>query len=160
MFKIKSLTVAAAVAFTLVGAPFMTATNSVAADKSEMTAVVPDIDAARGRVLFTEKRCVLCHSINDVGGRLGPALDAYEDQAQVDVLDFVARMWRGAFAMIEFQAVELSYQVDLEGDELGDLAAFAGNKAEQQKFSEDDIPELVRDWIVKEPYDIEDYDFD
>ena len=120
------------------------------------TVVLPLMDAKRGRALFATKGCVLCHSVNDVGGLLGPSLDAPERRQPIDVLDFAARMWRGSYAMIQFQAVEVGYQIELDGQELADLAAFAYDGEEQKTFSDDEIPAMIKDWIVKEPYSIED----
>ncbi len=36
---------------------------------------LPMIDPRRGRDLFVAKGCVLCHAVNNVGGRAGPALE-------------------------------------------------------------------------------------
>jgi cytochrome c len=118
--------------------------------------LLPLMDAQRGRLLFASKGCVLCHSINGAGGKLGPSLDASEERPYIDVLDFAARMWRGAFAMAEFQAIEIGYQIELEGDELGDLAAFIYGIEQQRTFSEDEIPDLIKEWIVEEPYSLPD----
>lgn len=38
--------------------------------------VLPQMDAAKGRELFASKGCVVCHSVNGVGGEDAPALDA------------------------------------------------------------------------------------
>ncbi len=36
----------------------------------------PLLDPARGRALFVDKGCVVCHSVNGVGGEIAPVLDA------------------------------------------------------------------------------------
>ena len=54
--------------------------------------------------------------------------------------------------MIELQNLELGYQIDLTGDEIADLAAFAGTAAAQEGFSIEEIPEPLREWLVDEPY--------
>jgi cytochrome c len=110
-------------------------------------------DSDRGRDLFTGKGCVVCHSINRVGGKAGPALDADPFEPNLDVFDFAARMWRGAPTMIVLQEMELGYQIDLTGQELADLARFIHDAEVQRNFQETDVPELIRDWMVDEVYD-------
>jgi len=110
-------------------------------------------DSARGRALFTGKGCVVCHSINGVGGMAGPALDADPYAPRLDVFDFAARMWRGAPTMIVLQEMELGYQIDLTGQELADLARFIHDAEAQRTFQQTDVPELIRDWMVDEVYD-------
>ena len=58
----------------------------------------------------------------------------------MNAFDFAARMWKGAPAMIAMQEDELGEQIELTGDELAALIAFAHDPAEQAKFSEADIP--------------------
>jgi mono/diheme cytochrome c family protein len=65
-------------------------------------------DAERGRELFTGKGCVVCHSINGIGGKAGPSLDAEE--------------------------MELGYRIDLTGQELADLARFIHDAEAQRSF--------------------------
>ena len=74
------------------------------------------------------------------------------------MFDFIARMWRGAALMIVLQEMELGYQIELNGEELAHLASFAADAEAQRAFSEEDIPELVRDWMVDEVYDKLDLD--
>ncbi|WP_282609799.1 c-type cytochrome [Pelagibius sp. Alg239-R121] len=119
--------------------------------------LLPIADATRGKRLFVSKGCVICHSINGVGGRAAPALDAFdveegEAAAPVDPLDFVVRMWRGAPAMLELQAVELGYQIELTAEELADLSVFASDKGAQAGFVLEDVPEPMWDWMLNEPY--------
>lgn len=101
-------------------------------------------DAARGRALFVSKGCIACHAINEVGGTSAPPLDAEFAPGEVDPLDFVARMWRGAEAMIFMQQEELGEQVDFTGQELADIIAFVHDPETQQTFSEADVPPAVR----------------
>ncbi len=119
--------------------------------------VLPLADVAHGRQLFVSKGCVICHSINGVGGRAAPALDAIaveegETVPAVDPLDFVARMWRGAPAMLDLQAIELGYQIELTANDLADLAVFASDAGAQSDFSLEDVPEPMWDWMLNEPY--------
>lgn len=109
-------------------------------------------DAAAGRAAFVQKGCVLCHSINGVGGKAAPALDAPDDFVQPDPLDFAARMWRGAPAMVEFQSVELGYVIDLSADDIAHIATFAASREEQRLLKDEDIPGPMRDSILDERY--------
>jgi len=130
--------------------PLLVATPAAAA--GPMIAV-PSPDAREGRALFVFKGCVVCHSVNGVGGLAGPPLDAVETPTTIDPLGFAARMWRGSMAMSELQATEFGYQVELTGAEIADLAAFVATPDAQKGFSEEEIPELIRGWTVDEPYD-------
>ena len=113
-------------------------------------------DAAQGRMLFVSKGCVVCHAINEVGGTSAPPLDPESAPADVDALDFAARMWRGAEAMIFMQQQELGAQIDFTGQELADIIAFVHDPTERRKFSEQTLvpgdPEagrdLVRSWCT------------
>lgn len=106
--------------------------------------MMPMMDAARGRELFASKGCVVCHSVNGVGGKDAPSLDISQMPGPMDAFDFAARMWRGAVAMIAMQQMELGAQIQLTGAELADIIAFAHSPGEQAKFSEDDLPADIR----------------
>ncbi len=112
--------------------------------------ILPAVDSERGRQLFITKGCVYCHAINGVGGKAAPAMDSDAAEPSVNLTDFAARMWRGAPAMIELQEMDLGYQIQLTGDELAHLAAFANDPAEQKKLLEDQVPELMREWYLDE----------
>lgn len=115
--------------------------------------------AEAGRAAFVQKGCVMCHSVNGVGGKAAPALDAEVGGPAIDPLDFAARMWAGAPAMIELQSIELGYTVSLSGQDLADLAAFAASIDEQRKLAADQIPEGMRDSILDERFwEMEDWD--
>ena len=101
---------------------------------------MPTLNPARGRKLFAARGCVVCHSVNGVGGRIGPSFDISTFAPYENPFEFAARMWRGAEAMIALQNEDLGYQIDIDGEELGDITAFAYDRAEQRKFSERDIP--------------------
>lgn len=115
--------------------------------------VLPLPDAERGKFLFVAKGCVVCHSVNGVGGTAAPALDAAGAGGTVDPLAFAARMWRGAVAMTVLQSTEFGYQIDISGEEIADLAAFAADPALQATFSERDIPEVMRGWTLEEGWE-------
>lgn len=95
-------------------------------------------DPARGKDLFVAKGCVICHAVNEVGGTSAPPLDA--EAVPTDPLDFVARMWRGAEAMIFMQQDAFGEQILFTGDELADIIAFVHDARARRGFSEDDIP--------------------
>jgi len=102
--------------------------------------IVPDFDAAKGRELFASKGCVVCHSINGIGGTDAPNLSASHMERPMNAFDFAAKMWKGAPAMIAMQEDELGAQIEFTGDELADIIAFVHDNKEQAKFSEKDIP--------------------
>ncbi len=106
--------------------------------------VTPPMDAARGRELFVEKACVACHSVNGVGGDLGPSLNAADMPAPMNAFEFAARMWRGAQAMTALQEDMLGEVVSLTGQDLGDLVAFAHDEEEQAKLTDDHIHHHIR----------------
>lgn len=126
---------------------------SAGRERRSIVVAIPLIDSARGKQLFVNKGCVICHSINGVGGKAGPALDAAAGNDVVDIFDFAARMWAGSFAMIELQGMELGYQLEINGEELGHIAAFVYDRRAQKQFSESDVPDLIKDMIIREPYE-------
>ena len=107
--------------------------------------LMPVMNPERGRKLFAEKGCVVCHSINGVGGEDAPPLDAENMPLPMNPFEFAARMWRGAGAMVVLQEEELGGQIELTGQELTDIIAFVHDPEEQKKFSEDDIPAEIRE---------------
>ena len=56
--------------------------------------LMPLMDPARGRKLFASKGCVVCHSVNGIGGKGAPPLDATTMPPLVNPFEFAARMWR------------------------------------------------------------------
>lgn len=105
--------------------------------------MMPRMDAAEGRMLFASKGCVVCHSINGVGGEDAPPLDAEYMELPMNPFEFAARMWAGAEAMVELQRDELGDVINLNGEELAAIIAFVHDAEEQAKFSEADIPEKM-----------------
>ena len=148
----------AAVATALAAAaliPFPAAAPADAAEEKNgpspgLTLVLPAVDSERGRQLFITKGCVYCHSVNGIGGKAAPPLDSDAEQPMVNLTDFAARMWSGAPSMIELQEMDLGYQIRLSGDDLAHLAAFANDPAEQKKLTEEQVPELMREWYLDE----------
>lgn len=102
-----------------------------------------DMDASRGRVLFAQKGCVLCHSVNGIGGKDAAPLDAHSMQELMNPFDLAAKMWAMAPYMIEAQEEELGAQILFTGQELGDIVAFLHDDAEQHKFTLDSLPENI-----------------
>lgn len=116
----------------------------------EIGVALPPMDPARGRRLFVEKGCVVCHSVNGVGGELGPPLNAGEMPRPMNAFEFAARMWRGAPAMTALQQQMLGDVISLDGQDLADLVAFAHDEDEQAKLDESDIPPEYRELIEGE----------
>lgn len=108
-------------------------------------------DPARGRQSFMEQGCVLCHSVNGVGGTVAPTLDAVEE-AEIEVSDFAARMMRGAYAMAALQKAELGYTIELTGDELRDIAAFVGSPEAQIDLEREDLPIAMQEALLTEVF--------
>ncbi len=127
----------------------MSATQSirVMALMSDIGIAMPPMDAERGREVFVQKGCVACHSVNGVGGDLGPALNAADMPSPMNSFEFAARMWRGAGAMIALQEDLLGEAISLDGQDLADLVAFAHDAEEQAKLTEDQIPERYHSLI-------------
>ncbi|MEO0697513.1 MAG: cytochrome c [Pseudomonadota bacterium] len=107
-----------------------------------------EMDARRGRALFVEKSCVVCHEVNGVGGTIAPSLSAPEGGRAVDPLDFSAQIWKGASAMTALQKTELGYQIELSAQEIADLAAFAADPSEQKHLKADHLPAGLEEWVL------------
>ncbi len=108
---------------------------------------LPPMDSHRGRELFLNKGCIVCHSVNQVGGMIGPSLNAADMPQPMNAFEFAARMWRGAPAMAQMQQDLLGEIIDLSGQDLADLVAFAHDEAEQRGLKREEIPERFRDLI-------------
>lgn len=106
--------------------------------------MMPSMNSAHGRRMFAEKGCVVCHSINGIGGQDAAPLDAATMPTGMNPFEFLATMWRGASAMIEMQNDELGAQIEFTGVELEDIIAFIHDEAEQRKFTEADIPAKIK----------------
>ena len=118
----------------------------------DLVVEMPVIDPERGRTLFITKGCVICHSVNGVGGRAAPPLEPDGPFATVDIGEFAARMWRGAGPMVWLQTLELGYQIDLTGEDIAHLAGFLQDAREQARFAAAGLPEHVEDSLLTELY--------
>ena len=101
-------------------------------------------NSARGKQLFVNKGCVVCHSVNNAGGDVGPPLDVDPSNQKIDVFGFAARMWKGAEEMVALQVMEVGFPIELNGQELAHLAHFLHDSDAQRTFSDEDIPAIVR----------------
>jgi len=119
---------------------------------AETPVVMHTADALAGKALFVEKGCVICHSVNGTGGKAAPALDAEIGGDGVDPLDFAARMWRGAPAMIELQSIELGYTIYLTADDIANLAAFSADRDVQKTLTPESLPDNIRSGLLDERF--------
>lgn len=106
--------------------------------------IMPAMDPVRGKQLFASKGCVVCHSINGVGGTDAAKLDASTMSPLMNPFEFFAKMWRGAAPMIAMQQSELGQQIEFNGQDLADIVAFVHNLQVQKTFSEADIPAAIK----------------
>ncbi len=130
------------------------ATTAIQAQTASDALVVefPSVNSALGRELFVTKGCVICHAINGVGGLAAPPLEAEGRSSTVDVAGFAARMWRGAGPMVWLQTLEMGYQIDLTGEDIANLAGFVQDVREQANFTEESLPDYVRDALLTDLY--------
>ncbi|NIM48576.1 MAG: c-type cytochrome [Gemmatimonadales bacterium] len=78
--------------------------------------------AETGRVIFVEKRCNQCHSVLDVGGKVGPDLAARG--RKWGLIEFAAAMWNKAPAMLEAMKQRGIWVPRLGATEMADLVAY------------------------------------
>jgi mono/diheme cytochrome c family protein len=149
-FVARSLGLPSSIAVGVVSAVLLAGADIGVVHEAAAQPSMASADAARGRALFVSKGCVACHAINEIGGTSGPPLDFEFVPGEVDPLDFVARMWRSAEAMISMQQSLFGAQLDFTGQELADIIAFAHDPREQGKFSEADIPLALRRLIFEQ----------
>jgi mono/diheme cytochrome c family protein len=79
-------------------------------------------DAAAGRKLFREKRCILCHQARGTGGVVGPDLDSLQQFASP--IFIASAMWNHAPRMAEVMKEKGIERPRFTGQELRDLIAF------------------------------------
>lgn len=110
----------------------------------EIGLVLPPMNSQRGADLFLNKGCIACHQVNDVGGQIGPSLNAEDMPEPMNAFEFAARMWRGAPAMAAMQEDLLGQMINISGQELADIIAFAHDEAAQSALTADRVPEEYR----------------
>jgi cytochrome c2 len=79
-------------------------------------------DYNRGKLNFTTKGCIDCHSLGGSGGMVGPPLDKFGSSASS--LDLVARMWSHGPAMVRSQRERNVEVPKFQGTEVADLMAY------------------------------------
>jgi len=137
--RVMHLGIAAAAGLMILGGAAMSADSPLAPGLS-----LPSMDPVRGKELFASKGCVVCHQVHGAGGTDAPSLDVSTMAPVMNPFDFFAKMWKGAEGMIAMQKGEIGEQIQFTGQDLADIVAFAHNKAVQQTFTEDDIPENIK----------------
>ncbi len=92
--------------------------------------------AETGRLLFAEKRCIDCHAVGGVGGRVGP--DLVERGIRQSPIEFAATIWNKAPAMAAAMRPRGITIPQLRPEEMADLVAylysvryFAGGNVQQ-----------------------------
>lgn len=81
----------------------------------------------RGRRLFTEKRCILCHQVAGTGGVVGPNLDAAVQHSAPIYL--ATAMWNHGPQMLEVMRARRIARPTFQESELRDLIAFISEAA-------------------------------
>lgn len=110
-----------------------------------------EMDAKRGKALFAERGCVICHSVNNVGSDTATSLDASNMNIAREPFEFFARMWRGAPQMLALQQADLGYQIDFSGQDIADIFAFVQSCEIQEGFTEQDLPDHIKEIIDNGP---------
>ncbi len=92
--------------------------------------------ADSGRLLFAEKRCIECHSVGGVGGKVGPDLVALG--VRRSPIEFAAAIWNKAPAMMAAMQQRGISVPQLRPEEMADIVAylysvryFAGGNTQQ-----------------------------
>ena len=96
-------------------------------------------NAEEGRVVFTEKGCVACHSVQGVGGRVGP--DLARRGLHWGLTEFAAAMWNKAPAM---SAAMKARGIDVPQLGAGEMADIVAYLYAVQYFAESGDPEAGR----------------
>jgi mono/diheme cytochrome c family protein len=75
-----------------------------------------------GRLLFAEKRCIECHAIGGVGGKVGP--DLVERGVRESPIEFAATLWNKAPAMTAVMQARGIPIPQLRPEEMADIVAY------------------------------------
>jgi mono/diheme cytochrome c family protein len=78
--------------------------------------------ATNGRLLFADKRCVVCHPLVRHGDEEAP--DLVEGQAQRSLTEFAAAMWNKAPGMLRAMEARQISQPTFRPDEMADIVAY------------------------------------
>jgi len=95
---------------------------AIAKDGAGETAQVIPGTPARGEKLFSEKRCIVCHSVGGKGGKVGPELG--QPRHHLSLTRFVALMWNHGptmWARMKERGIEVPR---LRGQEMADILAY------------------------------------
>jgi mono/diheme cytochrome c family protein len=95
--------------------------SNVTAPLDQRVAVLPG-SADEGDRLFTEKRCIQCHSIRGRGGRVAP--DLAERSAHQSLTEFAAAMWNKQPAMLATMRGRGISVPQLQPEEMAHLVAY------------------------------------
>jgi cytochrome c2 len=93
-------------------------------------------DPARGHELFESKRCVRCHAVRGVGGRIGPDLAAVSDLT--GPMEWTEALWNHASGMRQATEQEGIAWPQFQGHELRDLYAFVRHNASTSSVPQGD----------------------
>ncbi len=99
--------------------------------------------AESGRIIFAEKRCNQCHSVQGVGGKVGPDLAARG--RKWGLIEFAAAMWNKAPAMLGAMRERGVWVPTLGATEMADLVAYLYSV---EYFADAGDPELGRERVV------------
>jgi mono/diheme cytochrome c family protein len=78
--------------------------------------------ADAGRRLFTDKRCIACHSVGGEGGRVGP--DLVGRGVRRSLLEFSAALWNKGPAMVAAMKARGIAIPQLRAEEMADIVAY------------------------------------
>lgn len=113
------------------------------AESAGVRLIMPFMSPERGKVVFVNKGCAVCHSINGVGGEDAPPMDAHTEEKFVNPFSLAAKMWDHASGMIAAQEYEMGEQLIFTGQELADITSFLHDKHAQRDFMKSDLPPRI-----------------
>ena len=91
-------------------------------------------DPQTGKILFTEKHCVRCHSVGGLGGDTGPRLDGLP--RSVSPLRIAQDLWNHGSAMVAAMQMQDLDVPTFEGNEIIDLLAYLRSQGERRAARE------------------------